>query len=415
MNSTPVEPITISIQPVNVDSAAEPPSPTESTHSNHSTLSIHSIDKIESSFHSLRDTFVFPSSLDFTPSPSAPSPSAVGAQADKTSPTDTLAFTPTNAPLRAYEHALNGLLAQLDEVESEGDESVRGRRREVVREVERELERVEGRVGEMRRAVMGEDAAVEVEVEVEEVKEAKEVEPVTIEAAHEAEADITSTTVVEQEPQPATTTFELVDTSDVAATEFTPSTETISAPAAEDANPHLLTVPVLPAVIISDESPSHVESSPKPADVELPAANSSPSPSSSDSTPLEPLTFTGEPVSVDSEPSLPSSSDSSPVSITETSAEPSQPSQTAEMEEVEPAATSPATPEFLSSFTKDQFSFPPRRSFASEESQTVPLRPAEGEVEDVVVIEKEPETGTSEGESESSVSADGSEWSEVDA
>ncbi|KAI9430873.1 hypothetical protein H4582DRAFT_2205378 [Lactarius indigo] len=35
---------------------------------------------------------------------------------------DGLAYTPTNAPIRAYEHALEGLLAQLDAVESDGDE-----------------------------------------------------------------------------------------------------------------------------------------------------------------------------------------------------------------------------------------------------------------------------------------------------
>jgi hypothetical protein len=59
---------------------------------------------------------------------------------------DGLAYTPTNAPIRAYEHALEGLLAQLDAVESDGDEEVRVARRSVVKEVETALEGVETKV-----------------------------------------------------------------------------------------------------------------------------------------------------------------------------------------------------------------------------------------------------------------------------
>jgi hypothetical protein len=59
---------------------------------------------------------------------------------------DGLAYTPTNAPIRAYEHALEGLLAQLDAVESDGDEEVRVARRSVVKEVETALEVVETKV-----------------------------------------------------------------------------------------------------------------------------------------------------------------------------------------------------------------------------------------------------------------------------
>ncbi|KAH9062625.1 hypothetical protein EDB83DRAFT_2385128 [Lactarius deliciosus] len=59
---------------------------------------------------------------------------------------DGLAYTPTNTPIRAYEHALEGLLAQLDAVESDGDEEVRVARRTVVKEVEMALEGVEKKV-----------------------------------------------------------------------------------------------------------------------------------------------------------------------------------------------------------------------------------------------------------------------------
>ena len=59
---------------------------------------------------------------------------------------DGLAYTPANAPVRVYEHALEGLLAQLDAVESDGDEEVRVARRSVVKEVATALEGVETKV-----------------------------------------------------------------------------------------------------------------------------------------------------------------------------------------------------------------------------------------------------------------------------
>jgi hypothetical protein len=65
---------------------------------------------IRASFSSLQSSFAFPSSPDFLPlvpdvaTPSAPS-------------VPTLAFTPTNAPIHAYDDALSKLLLQLDAVD----------------------------------------------------------------------------------------------------------------------------------------------------------------------------------------------------------------------------------------------------------------------------------------------------------
>ncbi|KAI0285165.1 hypothetical protein BC826DRAFT_1123659 [Russula brevipes] len=58
------------------------------------------------------------------------------------------AISANNAPVRAYEYALNGLLEQLDAIESDGNEEIRDARREVVREVEKALEDVERKVKE---------------------------------------------------------------------------------------------------------------------------------------------------------------------------------------------------------------------------------------------------------------------------
>jgi hypothetical protein len=87
-----------------------------------------SIRAVRTEFTALESAFKFPPILDF----------------DHSEP----AATPKNAPVRAYEHALNGLLERLDAIESDGNEEVRDVRRGVVREVERALEEVERKVKE---------------------------------------------------------------------------------------------------------------------------------------------------------------------------------------------------------------------------------------------------------------------------
>ncbi|KAI0331384.1 hypothetical protein GY45DRAFT_1322429 [Cubamyces sp. BRFM 1775] len=106
-------------------------------------LSLAQIKDVEDALRKLESTFEFPEHLDFV------NPISDDADADSEEP-GPLAYTANNTPVHAYEHALNGLLTKLDEVESNGDLAVRGRRKEVVREVERALEAVERRVEESR-------------------------------------------------------------------------------------------------------------------------------------------------------------------------------------------------------------------------------------------------------------------------
>ncbi|KAF8487136.1 hypothetical protein DFH94DRAFT_703283 [Russula ochroleuca] len=108
---------------------SSPTSPTSRTAP--SSLSI--IRDIRSALARLSNGFSLPPSLDF--SDDEP---------------DGLAYTPTNAPVRVYEHALDELLAQLDAVETDGDEEVRVVRRAAVKEVEKAIEDVEKRVKEAR-------------------------------------------------------------------------------------------------------------------------------------------------------------------------------------------------------------------------------------------------------------------------
>ncbi|KAJ7637659.1 hypothetical protein DFH06DRAFT_1218819 [Mycena polygramma] len=86
------------------------------------------VHKVARAFRALASEFVFPAQLDFAPSTSG---GYAAAQ---------LPYTPRNAPIRHYEHALNGLLAQLDAIDSEGDAAVRRQRKLVVGLVEKALE-----------------------------------------------------------------------------------------------------------------------------------------------------------------------------------------------------------------------------------------------------------------------------------
>ncbi|KAF8596009.1 hypothetical protein BDV93DRAFT_528324 [Ceratobasidium sp. AG-I] len=121
------------------------PNPSE-TSASHATIS-----RILSALATLRSDFTFPTQLDFAPSATSSSPK--------------LSFASSNAPVHQYEHQLTGLLTQLDAVESYGDGNVRKARKEAVKEVERELEELDGKKAETWRRVFGSEEAAEEVVE----------------------------------------------------------------------------------------------------------------------------------------------------------------------------------------------------------------------------------------------------------
>ncbi|KAH9031906.1 hypothetical protein EDB85DRAFT_1302206 [Lactarius pseudohatsudake] len=132
-----------------VEQAASPASKT-------ATSPFETIQDIRAALSEISANFSIPPSLDFSDDEA-----------------DGLAYTPTNRPIRAYEHALEGLLAQLDAVESDGDEEVRAARRTVVKEVEMALEGVEKKVRRAREVAKdnsksGEDVLAEATTEEEE-------------------------------------------------------------------------------------------------------------------------------------------------------------------------------------------------------------------------------------------------------
>ncbi|KAH7345718.1 hypothetical protein B0J17DRAFT_713267 [Rhizoctonia solani] len=78
-----------------------------------------------------------------------------------------LAYTPNNAPLHGYEHALTGLLTRLDAVESYGDDGVRRARKEAVKTIERALERLDEMKAEIRKRASEPEPKVTEPVEAE--------------------------------------------------------------------------------------------------------------------------------------------------------------------------------------------------------------------------------------------------------
>jgi hypothetical protein len=112
-----------------------------------------SIASVGARFDTLKSDFLFPSVVDYivdgdtvhvTP-PTSLQPTAVASDHAETETENTprLAYTHNNTPLHAYTEQLNRLLISLDGVESGGDVAVREKRKEMVRRVEGEAERLD--------------------------------------------------------------------------------------------------------------------------------------------------------------------------------------------------------------------------------------------------------------------------------
>ena len=114
--------------------------------------SIHAIQSLISEFNALHASFTYPSTISFQ-NPSSPSADVVNVAAvDSSSRSDDidsntkipkLAFNSTNYGLLAHNDALDKLLIKLDGVESWGDPGVRERRRNAVKQIEKEQGLVE--------------------------------------------------------------------------------------------------------------------------------------------------------------------------------------------------------------------------------------------------------------------------------
>jgi hypothetical protein len=216
-----------------------------------------SIRAVRTQFSALESEFKFPPILDFDYSE--------------------LASTSNNAPVRAYELALNGLLERLDAIESDGNEEVRDVRREVVREVERALEEVERKVKEQAlQALVPEvtkQEASDVESEDTSASVTQAVPPAVVhvtEAAKppaanlapvasqaDADVDVAISREYQSASPVATPSGVAVAERDSAAGAAPANEDTEAVPASEDASDSIVTItpgPVAPAVPVPSSS-----------------------------------------------------------------------------------------------------------------------------------------------------------------
>ncbi|KZP07621.1 hypothetical protein FIBSPDRAFT_762673, partial [Athelia psychrophila] len=110
-------------------------------------LALSHITSIEAEFDQLKSSFEVPQTLDFADGAaivSLPTSIQAGDTSSERAESAKLAYTARNAPLHLYVHTLSQILTKLDGVESHGVKRVRSCRREVVRRVEAEAERIEG-------------------------------------------------------------------------------------------------------------------------------------------------------------------------------------------------------------------------------------------------------------------------------
>ncbi|TFK90897.1 hypothetical protein K466DRAFT_596554 [Polyporus arcularius HHB13444] len=227
-------------------------------------LSLGAIKEIEDALRKLEEAFEFPEHLDFA----NPAPSDATAESDSDEP-GRLAYSSNNTPIHAYEHALNVLLTRLDAVESNGDLEVRGRRKEVVKEVERALEVIERRVEESRERSRERRASSVASVEAEAAPAVVAEEEVKGDAAPAAEppaeaavaVDDTSTAPVTPNELAEDVPSRVADSTAIDAADAEPPSAKIKAAhdtdsaAAQDA-------PVVPSAVEITPSPTEVTEAP---------------------------------------------------------------------------------------------------------------------------------------------------------
>ncbi|BGP16083.1 hypothetical protein JCM10213_007538 [Rhodosporidiobolus nylandii] len=210
---------------------------------------------LTSDFQSRQSAFAVPSSFTFQASPSAtPAP-------DSGSSTAPLAFGKPNAAFLGYEDFLVSLLSKIDAVQSGGDRTVKAARKDLVKRVEAELEKLDA---------MKEHAWEVQSQQAEEARSEKE-EVVAVEADGEQDALSTSTELPTtpapaSDPEPASPAFAAVDSLP------SPAVVRLSTNAAE---------PVAPVQVDAAVQPAAEEPAVEQATVEEPSASvAEPAPSS---------------------------------------------------------------------------------------------------------------------------------------
>ncbi|KAK4702981.1 hypothetical protein P7C70_g3242, partial [Phenoliferia sp. Uapishka_3] len=102
------------------------------------------LDSLTTSFVTQKSTFTIPSTLKFKSSPKlSVSEHETAASSSHPAPSPQLAYSPSNATFLAYEDLLTTLLIKIDAISSGGDRTVRRARKDLVRNIEKELKELD--------------------------------------------------------------------------------------------------------------------------------------------------------------------------------------------------------------------------------------------------------------------------------
>lgn len=112
-------------------------------------IALSSVENVQSTLTKLRADFVLPTELDHYATSADDRDETASILSVSSNVTRLIPFTNTNKPVYKYENELNGLLEELDKIDSHGDAEVREKRKEVVKAIEKALEGVEHVVGEV--------------------------------------------------------------------------------------------------------------------------------------------------------------------------------------------------------------------------------------------------------------------------
>jgi hypothetical protein len=187
---------------------------------------------LSSQFHALDSAFTFPAHIDL-PHPSSPEPSLVSSASTSSSPL-AIPHTRANAPLHRHAFQLERILAQLDAIETNGDDEVRRRRKELAQAVERALARIERGV---EAAMADEEATASSEVAV-------GADATVLPEAAQAVASVAENVVADPTPTP---TENPVESEAEAAASGAPEQDVVHADSTPD-----VTIPAEPTTLSSD-------------------------------------------------------------------------------------------------------------------------------------------------------------------
>ena len=112
-------------------------------------IALSSVERVHDKLGKLQADFILPTELEhYDPSPDDRDETASVSSVSSSDLRKLIPYASTNKPVYKYENELNGLLEELDKIDSHGDTEVREKRKEVVKAVEKALESIGNFVGE---------------------------------------------------------------------------------------------------------------------------------------------------------------------------------------------------------------------------------------------------------------------------